>query len=105
MPILIQLAEKTTAVILIILDDENFNEMNLALSEVNSRGAYCIVITNCLSKLPAGKVDASIEIEQKDSLACLLAVLPLQLLTYELCVIMERNPDKPRNLAKCVTVK
>jgi len=44
--------DKSTAVILIILDNENFDDMNLALSEVNSRGAYCIVITNCLSKLP-----------------------------------------------------
>lgn len=52
--------EKSTAVILIILDDDNFQDMNLALSEVNSRGAYTIVITNCLSKLPTNKVDASI---------------------------------------------
>lgn len=51
---------KSTSVILIILDDEYFHEMNLALSEVHSRGAYTIVITNCLHKLANEKVDASI---------------------------------------------
>lgn len=91
--------------ILLILDDENFHEMNLALSEVHSRNAYTIVITNCLSRLPANKIDAFIQLEQNDSLSSLLAVLPLQMLTYEMCLVLDRNPDKPRNLAKCVTVK
>lgn len=54
---------KSTPVILIILDDEYFHEMNLALSEVHSRGAYTIVITNCLKRLASEKVDASIQIE------------------------------------------
>ncbi|EAR90097.2 glucosamine-fructose-6-phosphate aminotransferase [isomerizing] protein, putative (macronuclear) [Tetrahymena thermophila SB210] len=96
---------KSTAVILIILDDEYYHDMSLALSEVHSRGAYTIVITNCLKKLAVDKVDASIQIEQKDMLSSLMCVLPLQLLTYEICTVLETNPDKPRNLAKCVTVK
>ncbi|KAL4468899.1 hypothetical protein ABPG72_009169 [Tetrahymena utriculariae] len=96
---------KSTPVILIILDDDYFHDMSLALSEVHSRGAYTIVITNCLKKLASDKVDTSIQIEQKDMLSSLMCVLPLQLLTYELCIVLQRNPDKPRNLAKCVTVK
>lgn len=53
---------KATSVILIILDDENFHEMQLALSEVHSRGAYTIVITNCVDKLASDKIDAHISI-------------------------------------------
>jgi glutamine---fructose-6-phosphate transaminase (isomerizing) len=37
-------------------------------------------------------------------MTALLAVLPLQLLSYELAVLRGRNPDKPRNLAKTITV-
>jgi glycine cleavage system regulatory protein len=38
-------------VLLIILDNENLNEMKLALSEVHSRNALTIVITDCQNKL------------------------------------------------------
>jgi len=37
-------------------------------------------------------------------LTALLAVLPLQLIAYEVTVLRGRNPDKPRNLAKTITV-
>ncbi|EGR27583.1 hypothetical protein IMG5_193830 [Ichthyophthirius multifiliis] len=96
---------KSTTILLIILDDEYLHDMKLALSEVHSRGAYTIVITNCLDKLPSEKVDMSIQLEHKDLLTPLLVVLPLQLTTYYVCKILDTNPDKPRNLAKCVTVK
>lgn len=42
---------KSKALILIILDDDNLNDMMLALSEVHSRNALTIVITNCAEKL------------------------------------------------------
>lgn len=44
---------KETPVLLIILNNEYFNDMNLALSEVHSRGALTIVITDCKQKLIA----------------------------------------------------
>jgi len=96
---------KTTAIVLIILDDEFFHEMNLALSEVESRGALTIVITDCLSKLNKSKIDYAVEIPNIGLMTPILSVLPFQKITSEICVLLERNPDKPRNLAKCVTVK
>ncbi len=47
----------TILVILIILDDNNKSEMENALSQVKSRKAYTIVITDCLHKLDIKKID------------------------------------------------
>jgi len=67
---------KTTAIMLIILDDEFFHEMNLALSEVESRGALTIVITDCLSKLNKAKIDYAVEIPNIGLMTPILSVLP-----------------------------
>jgi len=48
---------KSTKIILVIMDDEYLNDMILALSEVKSRHAYTVVITNCLDKLDKSKID------------------------------------------------
>jgi len=44
-----------------------------------------------------------IRIPSNGVLTCLLAVLPLQLIAYELSVLRGINPDRPRNIAKTVT--
>jgi glucosamine 6-phosphate synthetase-like amidotransferase/phosphosugar isomerase protein len=60
------LKAKETPVILIILANEYFNDMNLALSEVHSRGALTIAITDCKQKLLLeDKVDLYIEVTNK----------------------------------------
>jgi glucosamine--fructose-6-phosphate aminotransferase (isomerizing) len=41
----------STKVLLMIFDDEYFNDMHLALSEVKSRQAHTIVITDCPDKI------------------------------------------------------
>lgn len=46
-----------TKVILVILDDEHFDEMDTCLSEVKSRHAYTVVITDCYNKLNHEKID------------------------------------------------
>ncbi len=49
-------------VILTILDDEYLQEMLLALSEVRSRNAYTIVITDCENLIDNSKIDLIIPI-------------------------------------------
>ncbi len=48
--------------------------------------------------------DAKITIPSNGSLTALAAIVPIQLLAYELSILKGINPDKPRNLAKSVTV-
>lgn len=94
----------STKIILMILDDEHFHDMELALSEVKSRCAYTIVITDCAHRLTKSKCDHIIEIPSLHWLTPLLGVVVFQKLANEICVLKDVNPDKPRNLAKTVTV-
>ena len=96
-------------VLLIILNDNTFTDMQHALTEVKANHAYTIVITDCAEKLPKGNDNKSLAdvIISKPSLGILtplLAVIPLQKIGYKLANLRGLNPDKPRNLAKTVTV-
>ena len=97
------LIESGTPVLLVILDDEHADHMRTAAEEVRARGARTIVITNHAS-LVSHVADDIIEIPKDGTLAGLLATIPMQLIAYELAVMKSINPDKPRNLAKAVTV-
>ncbi|EDR23188.1 glucosamine--fructose-6-phosphate aminotransferase [isomerizing], putative [Entamoeba dispar SAW760] len=96
------LIEKGLPVILIILDDEHANLMKVAAEEIKARGAYLIVITD--RQELACVADEIILICSAGLLTALVAVVPLQILAYELSIAKGINPDKPRNLAKAVTV-
>jgi glucosamine--fructose-6-phosphate aminotransferase (isomerizing) len=97
------LIEKGTPVILIILDDQHHKLMKTAAAEVKSRGAYTIVISN-RPKTVHEVADEVIAIPSNGLLTALLAAIPLQLLAYELAIARDIDPDKPRNLAKTITV-
>lgn len=92
-----------TPIICLILDDEHAQHMRTAAEEVKARGADLIVITDN-PKLARGLVPDPIIVPNNGPLTALIATLPLQLLAYELAVLRGINPDKPRNLAKAVTV-
>ncbi|CAM9573629.1 unnamed protein product, partial [Choristocarpus tenellus] len=89
----------STPVIMLILDDEHAHQMRTAGMEVKARGADVIVITDRQS-LADGLDKDPIVIPNNDRLTALIAVLPLQLIAYELAVMKGINPDTPRNLAK-----
>lgn len=96
-------------VLLIILNDSTYADMQHALTEVKANHAHTIVITDCPEKLPKSKtstplVDTLITLPSLGVLTPLLAVLPLQKIGYKLALLRGLNPDKPRNLAKTVTV-
>ncbi|GAB5362710.1 hypothetical protein AAMO2058_000821400 [Amorphochlora amoebiformis] len=97
------LLDKGTPVIFLIFDGPNAHHMRLAATEVKARGAFNIVITDNPS-FCRNVADEIIAIPSNGPLTPLLAVVPMQLLAYELSVIRGINPDKPRHLAKAVTV-
>lgn len=96
------LLEEGTPVFLLVLDDQHSELMRVAAHEVKARGAYTVVITD-KPKLAEGVSDAVINIPSNGQLTALLAVIPLQLVAYELAILRGINPDKPKNLAKAVT--
>jgi glucosamine--fructose-6-phosphate aminotransferase (isomerizing) len=77
--------------------------MRTAAEEVRARGARTIIITDS-AKLAEGVAHDTILIPPDGVLTGLTATIPLQFIAYELAVLKGINPDKPRNLAKAVTV-
>jgi len=97
------LIDDGTPVIMIILDDQHSKTMITNAHEIESRGGKMIYITDNVDLLLGLKGDI-VKIPSNGCLTALLAVLPLQLIAYQLAVLRKINPDKPKNLAKAVTV-
>jgi glutamine---fructose-6-phosphate transaminase (isomerizing) len=76
------------------------------VEEVRARGADTIAIATEGSARPAEVADQTIYVAATDwILQPILAVLPLQLLAYDIARARGLNVDQPRNLAKTVTVE
>ena len=74
--------------------------------EVKSRGAYLMGVTTYGNYAIEDTADFTVYIPRTDEhFTTSLAIVPLQLLAYYLSVAKGLNVDKPRNLAKSVTVE
>jgi glucosamine--fructose-6-phosphate aminotransferase (isomerizing) len=98
--------------------DENFPVMILNLNEnysskimncyeeVLSRNSPIIFITNDIAMISSGIIKCdNILVPENKSYASLLGIIPIQLFAYYLSISKGINPDKPKNLAKVVTVE
>lgn len=96
------LIEQGTPVVVICPTDYTYEETLANAAETRARGAFNIGVSNVNSPV----FDAWIRIPKvEDIFYPLAAILPLQLLAFHLAVARGNDPDKPRNLAKSVTVK
>ena len=88
-----------------IMTDPNLIEKSISnLQEVITRGAKTLIITNQV--LPNANFDFVITIPNTNPLISpILSVIPLQLLSYYISKNKGLDVDKPRNLAKSVTVE
>ncbi len=102
----IALLEDATPVVCVATDSPVREKMVSNMQEVRARGAQVIAITTTGNNLLSGQVDVAIPIPAIDwMLQPILAVIPLQLLAYEIARRRGLNVDQPRNLAKTVTVE
>lgn len=102
----IALIEKGTPVVAIASQGELFEKMVSNMEEVRARGAYVIAVAQEKNKEVEKSADEVIYIPNvEDVLSSILTVLPLQLLSYYVAVERGCDVDKPRNLAKSVTVE
>ncbi len=92
----ISLIEEGVWVVAITPGDETREYMEGNIEEVSSRGAKVISI---------GEVKGDIDIKLDDNMFPYAHTVVLQLLAYHTSVYKGLNPDKPRNLAKSVTVE
>jgi glucosamine--fructose-6-phosphate aminotransferase (isomerizing) len=76
------------------------------VEEVRARGAETIAIATTGDETVAEVADQTIEVARTDwILQPIVAILPLQLLAYDIARSLGLNVDQPRNLAKTVTVE
>ena len=102
----IALVEESIPIVTIITQSLLVEKSISNIKEVKARGAYNIVITDDLSAHIDEVADDLIRIPAiSDLYAPILAVLPQQILAYKVSVLLGNDVDKPRNLAKSVTVE
>ena len=102
----IALVDQTTLVIAIATDHNLYQKLASNVEEVRTRGCSTLVITQDKTGAFSDVADKIITIpETEDIFAPLVAIIPAQLFAYYCAIQRGNNPDKPRNLAKSVTVE
>ena len=93
-------------VIALLTQDSLAEKMISNIKEVKARGAYVIAVAKEGNKAAEHVADEIIYIPEIDErLASILTVVPLQLFSYYCATLKGCDVDKPRNLAKSVTVE
>ena len=102
----ISLIEEGTPVISILTDITIYEKTISNIKETKARGAYSLVIARDNLNINQDIYDDVIKIPNlSDLVTCVLTVVPLQLLAYYVALELKYDIDKPRNLAKSVTVE
>lgn len=102
----IALIEQDTLVIALATQDTLFEKMLSNIQEVKARGAYVVGLAKESNKEIERQADRVIYIPDcMDEITPLLAVIPLQILAYHIAKLRGCDIDKPKNLAKSVTVE
>lgn len=102
----ISLIEKGTLVVGAVTQSALFEKMTGNLAEVKSRGAYVMGLTTFGNYCIEDTADFTVYVPRTDEhFTASLAVIPLQLMGYYVSVAKGLDVDKPRNLAKSVTVE
>ena len=102
----IALMEPGTLVIALACQDFLYEKMVSNIQEIKARGAYVLAVAKEGNDAIAAQSDKMVYIpECRDEIAPLISVVPLQLFAYYVAKERGCNIDKPKNLAKSVTVE
>jgi glucosamine--fructose-6-phosphate aminotransferase (isomerizing) len=102
----IAMIDEKTPTVFVIPSDTHYEKAMSNLEEIRARKGPVIAIASEGDERIANKVDDVIYVPRTaDQLYPLLTAVPLQLLAYHIAVVRGCDVDKPRNLAKSVTVE
>ena len=100
------LIEEGLPVVILAPKDRYFEKTISNMQEVIARGGKVILITNDINKVISENVRFTLELPvTNEHLTPFLMTIPLQLLAYHVASLKNCDIDKPRNLAKSVTVE
>ena len=102
----ISLIQKDTPVVAIATDNKIVEKTISNIKEVSARGAYVIFVTTSDLDNDYDFANEKIIIPKTNMLfQSILTIVPLQLIAFEVAKLKGCDIDKPRNLAKSVTVE
>ena len=102
----IALISETCPTVFFAPKGEIFNKVVSSIQEIKARKGKTIVITTEGCEFPPGLADEIITIPDcHEAVLPIVAAVPVQLLSYYIAAELGRDVDKPRNLAKSVTVE
>jgi len=96
----IALIEENTPCI-VFISEETEKEIISNAMELKARGGYIVGVGPRDNEI----FDYFIKVREAGNLNPIVQIIPMQLLAYQLALLRGCDPDKPRNLAKSVTVK
>ena len=103
---MIALIDREIPTVLIATADGVYDKNLGSLQEIKARGGPVIAVAHEGDIKVKGLADAVLEVPKThELLQPILNVIPLQLFSYHTAVALGRDVDKPRNLAKSVTVE
>ena len=102
----IALIDENMPIVVIAINKGHYEKVVSNIQEIKSRKGQIIAIVTEGDVQVKEIADHVIEIpETEEALSPLLTTIPLQLLSYHIAVMLNKNVDQPRNLAKSVTVE
>ena len=102
----IALIDENMPIVVIATKFGHYEKIISNIQEIKSRKGKIICVVNEGDKIVKELADHIIEIpESLELLSPMLTTIPLQLLSYHIAVMLGKNVDQPRNLAKSVTVE
>ncbi|MBN1792016.1 MAG: glutamine--fructose-6-phosphate transaminase (isomerizing) [Bacteroidales bacterium] len=102
----IALIDLNMPVVVLAIKDHSYDKIVSNIQEVKARKANIIAVVNEGDTTIKQLANYTVEIPEADAIfSPLLAVVPLQLMSYYIAVMRGCNVDQPRNLAKSVTVE
>ena len=102
----IALIDEEMPVVVIATKNQHYEKVVSNIQEIKSRKGVIIAIVTKGDTTVSQMADYVLEVpDTTESLTPLVTTIPLQLLSYYIAVMLDRNVDQPRNLAKSVTVE
>lgn len=100
----LSLIEEGRIVIPIITSERLLNKSMNSISEIVARGGKCIIISGVVDTAMGENIVIPLP-NLHPSLMPIVSIIPIDIIAYRLSTSKGYNPDKPRNLAKSVTVE
>lgn len=102
----IALIDENMPIVVIATNKGHYEKIVSNIQEIKSRSGKIIAVVTKGDEQVKEIADHVIEVpETEESLTPLLTTIPLQLLSYHIALMLGKNVDQPRNLAKAVTVE